>query len=261
LAQTQATLPALEKALAQAQHRLAVLSGKTPDTETPVFELDKLNLPSELPVSVPAKLIRQRPDVQAAEAQLHQATAQVGVTTAALFPGVSLSGSIGSDALSASNLFTAGTGAWSAGASLTAPIFHGGELIHKRRGALADLDNAAAQYRQTVLAAMQDVADTLRALEADARDLRAQAVAEDMAARSLDITKKQFAAGGVSHVQLLISERQYAQAHQSRVVAEAARYADSAALYQALGGGWWNRKEDNNFAGNGKDEDNKVAKQ
>jgi NodT family efflux transporter outer membrane factor (OMF) lipoprotein len=244
LAQTEATLPALEKALAQAQHRLAVLSGKTPDTETPVFDLDKLTLPTELPVSVPAKLIRQRPDVQAAEATLHQATANVGVATANLFPQVNLTGQIGTDALSASKLFTGGTGAWSAGASLTAPIFHGGELVHKRRAALADLDNAAAQYRQTVLAAMQDVADTLRALEADARDLRAEANAEDLAAKSLDITKKQFAAGGVSHVQLLIAERQYAQAHQNRVLAEASRYADSAALYQALGGGWWNRKDE-----------------
>jgi NodT family efflux transporter outer membrane factor (OMF) lipoprotein len=241
LAQTQATLPALEKALAQSQHRLAVLSGKTPDSDTPVFDLDKLTLPTELPVSVPAKLIRQRPDVQAAEAMLHQATAQVGVATANLFPQVNLTGSIGSDALSASKLFTGGTSAWSAGASLTQPIFHGGELIHKRRAALADLDNAAAQYRQTVLAAMQDVADTLRALEADARDLRAEANAEDLAAKSLDITKKQFAAGGVSNVQLLVAERAYAQAHQNRVVAEAARYADSAALYQALGGGWWNQ--------------------
>ena len=241
LAQTQATLPALEKALAQAQHRLAVLSGKTPDSETPVLDLDKLTLPTELPVSVPAKLIRQRPDVQAAEAMLHQASANVGVATANLFPQVNLTGSIGTDALSAGKLFTGGTGAWSAGASLTAPIFHGGELVHKRRAALADLDNAAAQYRQTVLAAMQDVADTLRALEADARDLRAEANAEDLAAKSLDITKKQFAAGGVSQVQLLIVERQYAQAHQNRVLAEAARYTDSAALYQALGGGWWNR--------------------
>ena len=109
--------------------------------------------------------------------------------------------------------------------------------------ALADLDNAAAQYRQTVLAAMQDVADTLRALEADARNLRAEAVAEDLAAKSLEISKKQFAAGGISHVQLLIVERQYSQAHQNRVLAEAARYSDSAALYQALGGGWWNRKD------------------
>ena len=242
LAQTEATLPALEKALAQAQHRLAVLAGKTPDSDTPVFDLGKLGLPTELPVSVPAKLIRQRPDVQAAEAQLHQATANVGVATANLFPQINLTGSIGSDALSASTLFTGGSGAWTAVAQLTQPLFHGGELIHKRRAALADLDNAAAQYRQTVLAAMQDVADTLRALEADARDLRAQAAAEDLAAKSLDITKKQFAAGGISHVQLLIAERAYSQARQNRVLAEAARYADSAALYQALGGGWWNRK-------------------
>jgi NodT family efflux transporter outer membrane factor (OMF) lipoprotein len=251
LAQTEATLPALEKALAQAQHRLAVLSGKTPDSDTPVFDLDKLTLPTELPVSVPANLIRQRPDVQAAEALLHQASANVGVATANLYPQLNLTGAIGTDALSASKLFSAGTGAWSAGASLTAPIFHGGEMVHKRRAALADLDNAAAQYRQTVLAAMQDVADTLRALEADARDLRAEANAEELAAKSLDITRKQFTAGGVSHVQLLIVERQYAQVHQSRVAAEAARYADSAALYQALGGGWWNRK----------DEQEKVAKQ
>jgi NodT family efflux transporter outer membrane factor (OMF) lipoprotein len=243
LAQTQATLPALEKSLDQAQHRLAVLSGKTPDTNTPEFDLEHLALPTELPVSVPAKLIRQRPDVQAAEALLHQACANVGVATANLFPQVNLSGSIGSDALSASSLFTGGTGAWSVGASLTQPLFHGGELIHKRRAAIADLDNAAAQYRQTVLAAMQDVADTLRALEADARDLRAEAAAEDLAAKSLDITKKQFAAGGVSHVQMLIAERAYSQARQNRVLAEAARYADTAALYQSLGGGWWNRND------------------
>jgi outer membrane protein TolC len=165
------------------------------------------------------------------------------VATANLYPQVSLSGSIGSDALGASKLFTGGTGAWSLGASLTQPLFHGGELLHKRREALADLDNAAEQYRQTVLAAMEDVADTLRALEADARNLRAEAAAEDLAARSLDITQKQYAAGGVSHVQMLIAERAYSQARQNRVLAEAARYSDTAALYQALGGGWWNRKD------------------
>ena len=251
LAQTQATLPALEKALAQAQHRLAVLSGKTPDTNIPEFELEHLALPTELPVSVPAKLLRQRPDVQAAEALLHQASANVGVATANLFPQINLTGAIGSDALSAGNLFTGGTGTWTVGASLTQPIFHGGELIHKRRAALADLDNSAAQYRQTVLAAMQDVADTLRALEADARNLRAEAAADDLAAKSLDISKKQLAAGGISHVQFLVVERQYSQAHQNLVLAEAARYADSAALYQALGGGWWNRK----------DQEEKVTKQ
>jgi len=243
LAQTQATLPALQKSLAQAQHRLAVLSGKTPDTSTPEFDLEHFELPTELPVSVPAKLIRQRPDVQASEALLHQACANLGVATANLFPQINLTGSIGSDALKASSLFTGGTGAWSAGASLTQPLFHGGELIHKRRAALADLDNSAAQYRQTVLAAMQDVADTLRALEADANDLRAQAAAEDLASKSLDITRKQYAAGGVSHVQMLVAERAYSEARQNRVLAEAARYSDTAALYQALGGGWWNRND------------------
>ncbi|MGH8210396.1 MAG: efflux transporter outer membrane subunit, partial [Steroidobacteraceae bacterium] len=160
LAQTQATLPALEKALAQAQHRLAVLSGKTPDTDTPVFELEHLALPTELPVSVPAKLIRQRPDVQAAEAMLHQASAQLGVATANLYPQLNLSGSIGTDALTTGTLFSSGTGAWSLGGALTQPLFHGGELLAKRRAARADLDSAAAQYRQTVLTAMQDVADT-----------------------------------------------------------------------------------------------------
>jgi NodT family efflux transporter outer membrane factor (OMF) lipoprotein len=243
LAQTQATLPALEKALSQAQHRLAVLAGRTPDADVPVFELQQLQLPTDLPVSVPAKLIRQRPDVQAAEATLHQATAQVGVATADLFPQINLSGSIGSDAFRASQLFTGGTGAWSIGAALTQPIFHGGELVHKRRAALADLDSAAAQYRQTVLAAMQDVADTLRALEADARNLRAESAAADAASKSLEITQKQYAAGGVSHVQLLIAERAYSEARQNLVLAQAARFADSAALYQALGGGWWNRKD------------------
>ncbi|HEY0340731.1 MAG TPA: TolC family protein, partial [Steroidobacteraceae bacterium] len=213
------------------------------DTTTPQFDLEHFVLPTELPVSVPTKLLRQRPDVQAAEALLHQATANVGVATANLFPQVNLSGAIGSEALSAGSLFTGGTGSWSVGASLTQPLFHGGELVHKRRAALADLDNAAAQYRQTVLAAMQDVADTLRALEADARNLRAEAAAEELASRSLEITKKQFAAGGVSHVQLLIAERQYSQARQNRVLAEAARYADSAALYRALGGCWWDRKD------------------
>jgi NodT family efflux transporter outer membrane factor (OMF) lipoprotein len=244
LAQTEATLPALEKALAQAQHRLAVLAGRTPDVDAlPDFNLDTLNLPGELPVSVPAKLVKQRPDVQAAEALLHQASAQIGVATANLLPQLNLSGLIGTEALAAGNLFGAGTQAWNAGGTLLQPLFHGGELTARRRAAIADFDRAAAQYRETVLEAMQDVADTLRALEADARNLRAQAASESAAADSLEITKKQYQAGGVSYVTLLVAQRQYQEARQSRVQAEAARYADSAALFQALGGGWWNRKD------------------
>jgi len=244
LAQAQAQVPALEKALAQAQHRLAVLAGRTPDDATlPDFTLDQLALPTELPVTVPAKLIRQRPDVQAAEALLHQASAQVGVATANLFPQLNLTGTIGSESLSSQGLLGPGTGAWSAGAALLQPLFHGGELRYKRRAAIDSLDQAAANYRQAVLSAMQDVADTLRALEADARDLRAQVEAERTAADALAIAQKQFRLGGVSYLTVLNAQRLYSQSRLSRVQSQATRYADSAALFQALGGGWWNRKD------------------
>ena len=242
LAQTEASVPPLERQLVQAGHRLAVLAGETPDhDELKGFELDALTLPTELPVTLPASLIRQRPDVQAAEAQLHQASAQVGVATANLFPALSLTGSIGSDATTAQNLLGAGSGVWSVAGSLTQPLFHGGQLRAQRRAAVDDLDGAAARYRETVLEALQQVADTLRALESDARDLKAQMIAEGAARDSLAIARKQYTAGVNSHVAVLIAERQYIQARQSRVVAQAARYTDSATLFQALGGGWWNR--------------------
>jgi NodT family efflux transporter outer membrane factor (OMF) lipoprotein len=244
LAQAKAVVPGLRKALAQAQHRLAVLAGRTPDdTQIPDFALDHFELPTELPVTVPAKLVRQRPDVQAAEAQLHQATAAVGLATANLLPQLNLTGSIGSESITSNGLFGSGTGAWSAGAALLQPLFHGGELRYKRRAAVADLEKADANYRQTVLAALQEVADTLRALEADASALRAQVEAEKAAADAFDISKKQFAVGGVSYVTVLNSQRLFLEARQSRVQAQAARYTDSAALFQALGGGWWNRKD------------------
>jgi NodT family efflux transporter outer membrane factor (OMF) lipoprotein len=241
VSQTEASIPALESALAQAHHRLSVLAGRTPDNASPEFELERLALPTELPVTVPAKLVRQRPDIRAAEALLHQATAQAGVATANLYPQLNLTGAIGSETLAAKDLFSPGTEAWNFGGTLLQPLFHGGELRARRRGAFADLDRAAAQYREAVLSALQEVADTLRALESDARALRARAEAESSAARSLDITQKQFAAGGVSYVSLLVAQRTYYQTRQDRVQAEAARYADSAALFQALGGGWWNR--------------------
>jgi NodT family efflux transporter outer membrane factor (OMF) lipoprotein len=241
VSQTEASIPALESALAQARHRLSVLAGRTPDNASPEFELERLVLPTELPLSVPSKLVRQRPDVRAAEALLHQATAQAGVATANLYPQLNLTGSIGSETLAVQDLFSPGTEAWSIGGTLLQPLFHGGELLARRRGAFADLDRAAAQYREDVLSALQEVADTLRALESDARTLRARAAAESSAAGSLEITQKQFAAGGVSYLSLLVAQRTYYQARQDRVQAEAARYADSAALFQSLGGGWWNR--------------------
>ncbi len=245
LAQAEAVVPGLEKALAQAQHRLAVLAGRTPDdASVPDFVLDQFTLPAELPVTVPAKLVRQRPDVQAAEAQLHQATAAVGLATANLLPQLNLTGSIGSESVTSGGLFGPGTAAWSVGGSLLQPLFHGGELRYKRRAAVADLERADALYRQTVLAALQDVADTLRALEADARGLRAQVAAEKAASDAFAISRKQFQVGGVSYVTVLNAQRLFLEARQSRVQAQAARYiSDSAALFQALGGGWWNRKD------------------
>ena len=245
LAQAEALVPGLQAALAQAQHRLAVLAGRTPDDETmPDFSLENFTLPTELPVSVPAKLVRQRPDVRSAEALLEQASAAVGVATANLYPQLNLTGSIGSESLTAGSLFGAGTETWTAGASLLQPLFHGGELRYKRKAAVADLEKADASYRQAVLSALQEVADTLRALEADARNLRAQVEAERASFDALTIARKQLQVGGISYITVLNAERLYLQARQSRAQAQGARYADSAALFQALGGGWWNRKDE-----------------
>lgn len=243
VAENEALLPGLQKQLFQAQHRLAVLAGRTPDdTGLPDFTLEELTLPAELPLTVPAKLVRQRPDVQAAEALLHQSTAQLGVATANLYPQLNLTGSVGSETIAASDLFKSGSGAWNIGGSLLQPLFHGGELRGLKRAARADLDRATAQYRQAVLSALQDVADTLRALEADARTLQADSTTEADAHDALAITKLQYQAGGVSYLALLNAQRQYLQARQVRIQAESARYADTAALFQALGGGWWNRE-------------------
>ncbi len=241
VAQTRTTLPPLEKQLAQNRHRLAVLAGKLPsEAVLPEFELDGLQLPRELPVSLPSALVRQRPDIRAAEALLHQASAQIGVATANLYPQITLTGNYGSESVAFRNLFGSGTAVWNLGASLLQPIFHGGELIAKRSAAIAAYDQAAAQYRETVLEAFRDVADTLRALELDAVTLAAQAEAEKAARVALEITEKQFRLGAVSYLSLLNAQRLDQQARVALVQAQAARFADTAALFQALGGGWWN---------------------
>jgi NodT family efflux transporter outer membrane factor (OMF) lipoprotein len=245
VATLEATLPGLQKALSQAGHRLAVLSGQTPDHGgVEGLSLTDLTLPAQLPVSLPAKLVRQRPDVLASESQLHQASAQAGVATANLYPQLNLSASIGSETTSITDLFNTGTAAWNIGGTLLQPVFHGGELRAKRRQAFDDLDQATAQYRGTVLSALQDVADTLRALQDDALQLQAERNAESAARDGLDITRRQFQAGGTSYINLLIAQRQYAQARLTRIQSEMARMTDSAALLQALGGGWWNRDTD-----------------
>jgi NodT family efflux transporter outer membrane factor (OMF) lipoprotein len=244
LAQTKASLAPLEKVLAQNRHQLAVLAGKLPSEASalPEFTLNSFDLPQELPVTLPSALARQRPDIRAAESVLHAASAQVGVATANLYPHITLSGAYGSTAETTGVLFANGSSVWNLAAGLTQPLFHGGELRSKRRAAIATYDGAAANYRQTVLLAFQNVADVLRALEWDARALKAQTDADQAARDSLETARKQYQIGATSHLAVLLAESQYEEAHISLVQAEATRFADTAALFQALGGGWWNQE-------------------
>jgi NodT family efflux transporter outer membrane factor (OMF) lipoprotein len=244
LAQTRATLPPLEKRLAQTRHLLAVLAGRFPgDTaDLPEFDLKDFQLPETLPVSLPSSLARQRPDIRSAEEMLHAASAAVGVATANLYPQVTLSGHYGTTATRIGDLFGPGSAVWGFGAGLLQPIFHGGALAATRRAEVAGFDQAAAQYRETVLQAFREVADVLRALEYDAMTLKAQSDAEAAARETLDIATKQVRFGATSYLSLLDAQRQYHLARILLIQAQALRFADTAALYQALGGGWWNRE-------------------
>ncbi len=237
LATQQASLPTLSKQLEQTRHRLAVYLGKLPSEFTAQqFDIADLKLPRELPVTVPSELVRQRPDVRAAEAQMHQAAANVGVATAEMLPRISISGNFGDEAAKVGDLLSSGI--WNVGANVTQPIFHGGELRAKRRAAADVYDIATAQYRQTVLSSFADVADALRALEADASAFNAQYTASTSAEASLRLVEKQYALGAVSYLNLLTAQKQYQQAHIGYVQALASRYQDTVALFQALGGDW-----------------------
>jgi len=245
LAITRAGLPPLEKQLSLTRHALAILIGQFPgEGGLPQFRLDSLQLPKDLPVSLPSSLARQRPDVQAAEALLHQACAAVGVATANLYPQITLSAGYGFQAISTDILFNGQSVAWNLGAGLLQPLFRGGELTAKRKSAIAAYDQAAAQYRQTVLKAFQDVADALRALDTDARTLQAQTAAQTAAKAALTLIEKQYELGAVNFPALLIAQRDYQKARLSVIAARAQRYSDTAALFQSLGGGWWNREKD-----------------
>jgi NodT family efflux transporter outer membrane factor (OMF) lipoprotein len=243
LAQTRALLPPLQKEASRNRHLLAVLAGRFPGeaSSLPEFELEQFTLPAELPISLPSSLVRQRPDILAAESVLHRASAGVGIATANLYPRITLTGSYGSEAVRSGDLFSAGTAVWGLGAGLTQPLFHGGALRAKKREAVAAFDQAGAQYRETVLQAFQSVADVLRALELDAQALRSQADAAGAAQESLELARKQYQFGATSYLTLLNAERSYQEAQISLIQAQAARFADTAALFQALGGGWWNR--------------------
>jgi NodT family efflux transporter outer membrane factor (OMF) lipoprotein len=244
LAQVAATLPPLLKQLAQQRDLLAVLSGGFPNQDlTEKFELSSLQLPQELPVSFPSQLVERRPDVRQAEENLHSASAQIGIARTNRLPNFALTGDVGSMAVTASRIFAVGTGFRDIGASITQPIFDGGTLLHRERAARAAYTQADEQYRSTVLTAFQNVADTLNALQQDADALKAAAAAKDAASVTLDLTKKQLEAGYANYLALLSAEQAYQQALINLVQAQSNRYADTAALFQALGGGWWNRAD------------------
>jgi NodT family efflux transporter outer membrane factor (OMF) lipoprotein len=244
LAQVAATLPPLLKQLAQQRDLLAVLSGGFPQEDmAEKFELSSLQLPRELPLSLPSKLVEQRPDVRQAEENLHSASALIGVARANRLPSFNLTGDIGSMALAFGNIFSAGNGFRDVTAGVTQPIFQGGTLMHKERAARAAYVQADEQYRGTVLTAFQNVADTLHALRQDADGLKAAVAARDAAKVTLDLTRRQLQVGYVNYLALLNAEQNYLQAVINLVQAQSNRFADTAALFQALGGGWWNRSD------------------
>ncbi len=240
LANDRALLPPLEQQLAAAEDALAVLVGKPPaDWTPPPFDLADFTLPAELPVSLPSALVRQRPDILAAQAQLHASSAAIGVATAQMYPSFPLSASIDTAALSATSLFNQSSLVWTLGGGLTAPIFHGGTLEAQKQEAIDGFQAALATYRQTVLQAFGQVADTLRALGHDAELVEAERHALDAANDALDLQRITYAAGRTDVLRLIDAERGAQRARLGYVRAQAQRYLDSAQLVVAMGGGWW----------------------
>jgi NodT family efflux transporter outer membrane factor (OMF) lipoprotein len=241
LASYEATIPQLEQRQDQSEDLLAALAGHTPaEWQAPPVRLADLTLPGTLPVSLPSDLVRQRPDILAAEATAHAASANIGVATAALLPSVTLSGSYEALTNTTSRLFPSNGRAWSAGAAATAPLFEGGTLWFKRKAAINQYDQAMALYRQTVLGAFEQVADVLHALDHDAAALSAQDQALAAAAEALRLVQIGYDAGIATYLDVLIADTQFHQAAIADVQASAARYQDTVALFAALGGGWWN---------------------
>jgi NodT family efflux transporter outer membrane factor (OMF) lipoprotein len=242
------TLPPLQKQLGQTRDALTALLGRLPAEEPPeTFTLDRLTLPADLPVSIPSKLVEQRPDVRQAEENLHAASAAVGVAIDDMLPQFVINADVGSSALTVGRLFSPYTGFWDAGASLTQTLFDAGALLHRKRAADAALDQAGAQYRAAVILACQNVADTLRALAADADALRASVDAERAARRTWELAQRQRQLGTISPVAVFNAELTLAQAELAVSQAQANRFADTVGLFQSLGGGWWNRREEPHY--------------
>ncbi len=244
LAQVTAALPPLFKQLAQQRDLLAALSGTFPSQEpADRFDLASFQLPQELPLSLPSQLVTQRPDVRQAEEALHAASAQVGIATANRLPNITLSADAGAMALEAGKMFSSGDAFWTLAGGVVQPIFQGGALLHKERAARAAYTQAAEQYRATVLTAFQNVADTLHALQQDANGLKAAVAVRDAAKVTLDLAQKEFQSGYSGYLSLLSADQTYQQAMLNLVQAQANRYADTVALFEALGGGWWHRSD------------------
>jgi NodT family efflux transporter outer membrane factor (OMF) lipoprotein len=244
LDQQTATLPGLEKQREQLRNQLAVYVGGRPEQYSmPTLDLDRLTLPADLPVSLPSKLVEQRPDIQAYAALLHSATAAVGVATANMLPQISLTGSYGRTGTTIPDLFTPAGIVWTIASSITQPIFEGGTLTARKRAAQAALDVAAAQYSSTVNTAFQNVANALVAIQRDAETLRASLAAQKTAAASLTVARSQYFAGAGTYLNVLTAEQADYAARLSLITARTARFTDTVALFQALGGGWWNRND------------------
>jgi NodT family efflux transporter outer membrane factor (OMF) lipoprotein len=245
LAQVEQTLPSLEKRLLAERNLMIAMSGHFPGNGLPErFKFSELHLPKDLPVSLPSEIVQQRPDVRAAEANLHAATAQVGVTIANRLPQFNLTASTGASGALLSSLASLSSPAsafWALAASASQVLFDGFSRAQQQRAAEAGLDEAAAQYRSTVIGAFRNVADALQAIEADARVLRAAKQGQAAAKKSVEVTRDQFRLGEANTLQLLNAQQSYLQALLAVAQARANRYADTVALFQALGGGWWNR--------------------
>ena len=241
-AQTRALLPPLKKQLAQQQDLLAVLTGSAPnELAEVVISLVDLNLPLDLPVSLPSKLVEQRPDVRAAAEQVQVASAQVGVAIVNMLPQLTLSGGLGGAATNVGDVLRSGAGFWSIAAGLVQPIFDGDALLHKKLSAEANHAQALAQYRGVVLSALQNVADVLHTLRYDAEILETTDATVRATLAALQIARRQVELGDLSHLNLLAFEQTYQQNRLNLIQAQASRFADTAALFQAVGGGWWNR--------------------
>lgn len=244
MAQTAATLPPLLKQLAQQRHLLAVLVGRYPNqAPTEAFALSSLQLPQDLPLSLPSVLVAQRPDVLQAESNMHSASANIGIAIANRLPNITLNANAGSTALAIGDVFGPGNGFWNIGAAFAATIFDGNTLLHQERGARAGYIQAAEQYRGTVLTAFQNVADTLTALEQDAESVKTAAAAASAAKEALTLSQRQVKDGYATYLTLLSAEQANQQAQINLIQTQATRYADTVALFQALGGGWWHRTE------------------